>query len=515
MNQTIALHKHNTDDSKAAKTALEPLGLSKTDYAWPLMFMLSMTMIGQNFPLGYLFVPLILFNRFQRDRYDFIIQLTIFFGCYALTNIAHDYVINIHNIILILCASAIFLLRKPPIIKRAIWLFAAYIVVLLAFAMMSDEALSIQFLGMENWLMIAYMFVPFLVFSGREFDIKVFFRHLFPYLFISCAYYVIDSAILGGMFFLPRDVSYAVYDIFPTFYDPWINPISNAFCRRWPTGLYYLCVLVYPIARYYKLNWRQWALILLALAISRTFLFTIGLVITYILCKGFTFRRLAGYFTIGLTAFVALYFIDSSLGTAYIENEFGEKTETSTFRISSQVDQIINFDPTSADDEALAAIGTGRGAQIIPKFELLYRMGREWIGFGFLSRDLTKNSKYIIDNDLYSNPDMAEEVAIGVESVPFQIVLNIGYIGLILHIVFFALLWVIIKHLKYSGLYAATAFTFAITGFSGISGLIRHDSLILVGLAWAAVVLNSKRELQGFSLPPVRNKEAVATQQNE
>lgn len=515
MNQTIVLHKHNTDDSKVAKTALEPLGLSKTDYAWPLMFMLSMTMIGQHFPLGYLFVPLILFNRFQRDRYDFIIQLTIFFGCYALTNYGHDYFITIQYPLLLLCLIAIVMLRKPPIIKKVLWLYIAYVAMLVFFIMLSEESFFVQFIGAANWLLIAYLFVPFLVFSGREFDIKVFFRHMFPYLFISCTFYAIDSIILGGMFFLPRDFSYAVFDIFPTFYDPWIHPISNAFCRRWPTGLYYMCVLVYPVARIYKLNWRQWTLIILALAISRTFLFTLGLAIAYILCKGLTARKLITYFSIGAAAFVVLYFIDSSLGVAYTENDIGEKIETSTFRISSQVDQILNFDPTNPDDESLAAIGTGRGAQIIPKFELLYRMGREWIGFGFLSRELTTKSKYIIENELYSNPEDAEEVAVGVESLPFQVILNIGYIGLILHVLFFVMLWVIIRRLKYSGLYSATAIAFVIAGVGGTSGLIRYDSLILVGLAWAAVVLNSKRELQGFSLPPVRNKEAVDTQQNE
>ena len=123
----------------------------------------------------------------------------------------------------------------------------------------------------------------------------------------------------------------------------------------------------------------------------------------------------------------------------------------------------------------------------------------------------TTSTKYIIENELYNNPEVADEVATGVESVPFQIVLDIGILGLIVHILFFVFMWLSIRKLPHSGLFLSTICLFAIIGISGMEGLIRKDSLILVGLAFAAVVLNDKRNIGGFELPPVRDGEKAPT----
>ena len=40
-----------------AKLKREPLNLTWADYRWPLLFLLSMSMMGLRFPLGYLLVP--------------------------------------------------------------------------------------------------------------------------------------------------------------------------------------------------------------------------------------------------------------------------------------------------------------------------------------------------------------------------------------------------------------------------------------------------------------------------
>ncbi|MDE6287354.1 MAG: hypothetical protein K2M00_01050, partial [Muribaculaceae bacterium] len=92
----------------------ELLSIPRNEFLWPLLFMLSMSMIGLEFPLGFLFVPLIMFSRFRNDRYDFIVQLTIFLGGYTLTNSAAIYY-DQSIITVVLGLVAMLLIRKTPI----------------------------------------------------------------------------------------------------------------------------------------------------------------------------------------------------------------------------------------------------------------------------------------------------------------------------------------------------------------------------------------------------------------
>lgn len=483
----------------------EYLDLKRSDFIWPLAFMLSMSMIGLSFPLGLLLVPLVMFHRFQNDRYDFVIQLTIFLGGYSLIysgNVCFDLSLISFAISLV----AILLLRKAPVLKKTLWLLIVYFIGLLWIVSYSDESLAVQWPGIRSYMAIIYLFVPFLVFSGREFDIRILFRHLFAYAFIFCAYYIIDCVIMGGVFFLSYEITLHVLNIFPTFYDPWLNPLSFEFPRRWPPGLYILLLLAYPAGRFYKLRVWQWLLVLGALLVCRTFTFTMALIIGYLFCRA-KGRQIIFYCIAFAAGFVILYFVDGMMGSKTVTGEDGVEHTATTLRIKSQVDQILFFDET--DEETLAAIGTGRGAQIIPKFELLYSMGKEWTGFGFLSREMTKQTKYIIDNEMYENPDIEQEVATGVESMPFQIILDVGYIGLIFHIVIFILLWLIVRRLPYSLFFTSTMLLFVFIGISGLRGLVRYDSLQMVGLAFAAVIMNEKRRLPGFDLPPERHKPAI------
>lgn len=459
-------------------------------------------MIGLEFPLGFIFVPLIMFSRFQHDRYDFIVQLTIFLGGYTLTNSAAIY-FDQSILTFLLGFIAMILIRKTPILKKTLWLCIGYFAVIFYLTMLSDESFLVQTIGFRAYMAIVYLFVPFLVFSGRDFDIRILFRKLFIYSFLFCAFYLIDSGILAGEFLLPRDPSLQTFNISSTFYAPWVSPFSFTFPRRWPPGLFILLTIVYPAARYYKLSWWQWFLIIGAMMVSRTFTFTLAFFIGYFVCRS-SRRTILLYALAAPVVGVLLYFVDSALPTTMMEGADGIQTPTTTLRFKSQIDQFIDLINNNADEESLAAIGTGRGAQIIPKIELLLRLDKQWTGFGFLSRDMTKSSKYTIENDMYNNPDMADEVATGVESVPFQIILDIGIIGLIAHIVFFILLWAIIRRLPYSGFFLTAICLFALIGLSGLHGLIRHDTLILCALVYAAVILNEKRQLEGFDLPPLR-----------
>lgn len=490
-----------TKKEKPKKFEKEPLEFTWREFMWPLAFMLTMSMLGLRFPLAWLFLPIILLNRFKFDRYDLMIQLTIFLGGYS-------FMPKINGVAMVITAisvTAIIILRKPPILKKTLIAIAAYFIALIIFASTSYESMSVQLQGIYVYMAIMWLFVPFMCFSGRDFDIKKFFRKVYIYALIACIFYIIDSVILGGLFLVPADPSWGTFDIVSTFDNPYIQPLSFNFIRRWPPGLYILILLVYPTARLFKLRPWMWIVILGAVLVSRTFTFTIALIVGYIFCRG-TGKQLVIYTVSFLVAGVALYFIDGMLPETTLEGNTDAVTKSSTLRIKSQVDQFIDLDPSKADEETLAALGTGRGAQIIPKLELLFSMHREWIGLGFLSRDLTTSTRYRIDNELYSNPEEADEVATGVESTPFQIMLDIGFLGLIVHLLFFAALWLIVRRLRNSAYFLSVMLIFMLMGISGFSGLIRIDGLLWTSIVYAAVILNDKRSLPGFDLPPIRRK---------
>lgn len=483
-----------------------PLDLKGKDFLWPLAFMLTLTMIGLQFPLGWLFLPLILLNRLRFDRYDLMIQLTLFLGGYSIM----PKVNGIYMIVFYLGVICMLLLHKPPVLKKAMWLCIFYFAALTAIALTSDEAYSIQFQGLSVYMAIVYLFVPFVIFSGREFDIRLFIRKLYIYAFIFCGYYVIDCVLLNGVFFLAADPSWATYGVESTFFNPWIKPLTFGFVRRWPPGLYILFLLVYPTARMFKLKTWQLLLILAAILVCRTFTVMVALVLGYLLCRS-KGRQVLWYNLGFIGGLVALYHIDSMLPEVNFEGEEGVVTKQSTLRVKSSFDQFLDLDIDKADEESLAALGTGRGAQIIPKIELLYRLDRQWLGFGFLSRNLTKRQKYVIENELYNNPEQAEEVATGVESTFFQVLLDVGIVGLIVHVLFLVALYLIVCRLPFGLYFLSCELLFVFVGISGFSGMIRIDGLIMVAMVFAAVIMNEKRQLTGFSLPPIKHKKENAT----
>ncbi len=498
------IRREKVKHPKGNASEKEVLNLSWEEWKWPLFFMLTMTMTGLNFPLGYLLLPIILINRFKNDRYDFIIMLTIFFGGYSLITAA-DLHINVTLLVVLISIIGLLIFKRTPIVKQQTIAFALYVVMLIVFANLSDETMRIQIYEMCNYLSIGYFIVPLLAFSGREFDMKVFFKHLFPYALIFCIYYFLDCVIINDNFFMPRDVSAVSYNYIPTFYNFNVNLLAMQFPRLWPLGLYLLIPCIVPVVHYYKLKRWHWIAIAAAFLISRTFTFTIGLLLTYLIAFNNP-KRLFKYCGLSLVALTALYFIDGSMPSTETDVE---GVSQSRLRIKSQIDQVI-FINEIEDDEDLAKLGTGRMAQIIPKFDLLFKMDREWIGFGFLSRSMTTQKKYIIENDLYGNPDEAVEVAIGVEVVPLQIILTIGYLGLILHILYFFYTWWAIRKLKYSHYYLCTILCFSIIGCAGMSGLIRPHGLYLSGLVLAAVIMANKREIGGFALPKPKEKKTLA-----
>lgn len=482
-----------TDKSAAGERPKEFLNLKLRDYVWPLAFMLSATMVGLKFPPGYLLLLIVMVNRFVKDKYDFIIQLTYFIGGFQLFH-QTDLYIPLDKIVFAVSIIMIALFRHNAIMKKTCGIILAYAVGLLIFAMLSEESFKIQYTTIITWLSFVVFIFPLAVFSGKEFDIKVFFRKLFPYLFIFCAYYIIDGIILGGHIMLPRDAAALFYGYKPTFLDFTISPLS--FTRVWPPGLYSAILCIYPVVKLFRLTKFEWTLIIIALLVSRTFMFMIGVMLTAVLLQG-NFKKTLKYAGIGIVTVTILYFVDTK--ETFVNDEGEAQT---ALRIRSSIDQFIAL-AEMEDEEDLAKFGTTRMAQIIPKWLLLYDLNRQWIGFGFLSRENTKMSKYIIINELYNNPEDAEEVATGVEVVPIQVILTIGYIGLAVHILFLIGLWLIVRRLRYATYFLSVMFTFCVIGLSGLSGMTYFHGLYMSALAYGAVILASRKQLGGFSLPQV------------
>ena len=471
----------------------ELLELARSEWIWPLAFMLSMSMLGLSFPLGYILVPLILYNRFKNDRYDFIIMLTIFLGKYQLIG-DNDIMIRTTAIVLVISVIAFLIYKRPLILNKLFIAIALYALGILYFAYLSDESILIQIQsGIANYLSIAYFMIPILVFANLDFDIKIFFRRLFPIALIFCAYYFIDSAIMNGSFLMPEDASQNFTKFTSYFYDLNIAPLSMNFPRRWPAGLYILLLCAYPVVHYYKLKPIHWFLVIAALMITRTFTFILGLLIAYFFIKSNGQNLLKNTLRM-LVILIALYYIDGLLpqmGTT----EFG--APSSALRIKSSIDQVIDVQ-NMEDEEDLAQLGSGRMAQALPKLALLYSLDREWIGMGFLNREQTKSDKYIIENELYTDIEHSIEVATGVEITPIQTILQIGILGLILHYAFFIYTCWAIRKLKYSIIYTSMVIGFSILGLAGFAGLILVQGTYLTALALAAVILTNKREIGGF-----------------
>lgn len=449
------------------------LSITRHEWWWPLMFLLSMSLTGLNFPLGYLGIIVVLVNRFINDRYDFIICVTLLFGGYALFS-DEDFPIKLQDIALLISLVGIFIYKKTPELKKVTLLLFAYALVLVLIAKTSDETMAIQLRRLRGYLMIAYFFIPLMAFSGREFDVRYFFKRLMIFALIICWFYIIDGFILNGWVLLPD--AFSQYDYSSTFTNLIWYPLQFTFPRKYPPGLYILALCLLPVMKYYKLSRNQWIVVLLAFAATRTLSIIGGLLIAYVIFQGH-FKQVAKYSAIALVAVVSMYFVDRSTG--------------GFLRIQSTIDQFVSLDAVQ-DEEDLAEFGSGRMSQIIPKMEVLYDLDREWLGLGFLHPELTTNPKYWIKNELYTDVTKSEEVATAVEVSAIQTILDVGYIGLILQTLFYIGIYYAIRRLKYAKYYLMAFVVISIFGIGGFAGVTTHHGLLLVGLSLAVVFLANK-----------------------
>ena len=96
------------------------------------------------------------------------------------------------------------------------------------------------------------------------------------------------------------------------------------------------------------------------------------------------------------------YVLDGQMnGALRVQHLVGQFTSFASYR---------SVEDAMSDMDNLAEFGSDRGAQIIPKIELLTSTQKLMLGFGFLHNELTTNDDYIIHNEYYSDQSAAEEV---------------------------------------------------------------------------------------------------------
>lgn len=448
-----------------------------------LLFLLCMSMMGLKFPPAYLFVPLILIRSLRKDRYDAAIQLTIFFGGYALIG-EGSLPFKTEDLMLLISIVGVAVYRKPPIVRKVLFgllLYAAAIIILASF---SEEKMSIQIRLIRYYLGFIYFIVPLMLFAGRDFDINKLLRRAFPYVILICVFYAIDGFVLCAHILIPK--SYIAGEGISTFNDPTYYGFGN-FPRKYPPGLFLIGLIIWPVCNLYKLRWYHWVIILVALMASKTF----TLILAIALCLMFFQPKVGRTIGLAITAIIILglgYLVDTTM-PANPEND-----ETA-LRIKSSLDQIFSLDEAQ-DDEDLSEAGSGRIGQALPKLELMYKYDKQWTGIGFLHPELTKNTKYIIENEYYTDVERNIEVATGIEIAPLQIMLTIGYIGLIIHLIFFIWLYRVIRHLKYSKYYLSVMTFVFIVSLSGFMGWNNTTGLLLMGLTFGAVLLANRDNVQ-------------------
>ena len=452
----------------------QPLHITRSSWLWAFAFLISMSLMGLNFPFGYLFVLIILINRYLNNRYDFLIQITLLCGRYSLIG-EEDLPIKLEDVALLVSILGIFIYRKSVLLKKITLAMILYFIALILIACTSEETLMVQIRRMRNYMMIIYLFIPLLAFADKQFEIHEFFKKIFAYTLIICAFYALDGFVLNGYILIPNSFI-AEGNLPSTFYSiQW-----REFPRKYPPGLYIMALCLIPLIKYYKLSWKQWILVLLALAATRTMSVIVGLLFAYGCFQGH-FKKMLKYIVVAVISVILLYHVDVALG--------------GFLRIQSTFDQFVSLD-IAQDEEDLSEFGSGRIAQIIPKYEVLYDLDREWLGFGFLHPELTKNPKFMIYNEFYVDKTNSWEVVTGIEIAPLQTIADIGYIGLIIQIMFYVSLYYFVRHLKYSIYFLSVLVLNFLFGLGGFAGFNQNDGLLLCALALGAVLLANKDSLK-------------------
>lgn len=463
--------KEGEGKSLCNKTLLK---LPSHDWTLIILFCLSMSGLGLHFyPMALAVIGLLLY-AFKHDRYMLLLMIMELATGQGFMTKEVTY-ISLFDIVLAASLFGLFFYRKNPLVKKCTLLIFGYIIFLLAMSTLSDETFAIQFQTLKGYITILAIIIPLWIFADKDFDIQLFWRKTLGFFLVICAFYVIDGLILQGWVLLPG--TYNPDETASVFYNIRWNPLGTWFPRKYPSAAFLILLVPFPLARYYKLKWWQWLIVVGAFAAMRTFSVIIAFLITLGLFQ-VKFTKFLKYFIVALVGITSLYFIDSATGN--------------NLRIASSINQFLLLNDSS-DEEAIAEFGTGRASQVIPKWQALVDQHCQWQGFGFLHPEKTTLRRYQIENDMYVDIAKKEENAAITEVTQFNTILNIGIIGLIVQTIFFIWLWVCIRHSAYAPYYLSTLLIASIMGAAGFTGLNHPTGLLWIATALGVILLTARK----------------------
>lgn len=463
-----------------------------SDYKRAFINCFTLSLVGLYFYPAILIWVILMTHQFKtQHRYDVLFTLTLGLGAFGVTH-PHSLPGGMLTWAFVAAFICFVIYRKVnPLIKKLTIAIVIYFAAIVAIALTSDETLPIQARIFRKYFLILYTFVPLAIFADKSFDYKEFFRVLTVYCMILCWFYVIDGFILQGWFLIPNSWRGGIVT---TFSNIEIHPFTTFLPRKWPSGLFFLTLMIYPVIYLYRLPRKYYILVLASFAVTKTISFILSLVVTFLIFK---FRGMKLLLYVGLTAvgISLLYTVDVATG--------------SNLRIASTIEQFTSLD-NAVDDEDLAEFGSGRMAQILPKWELMTSLNRQWLGLGFLHPDLTTNPKYIIVNEYYSDLANSEEVAGLVEETHVETILFMGFLGFIIQCAFFIYIYILIKDLPHSKCYLTCLIAVNIAGIGGFEGMTSLHGLLILSLSLAPALLSQEARaygLRGSNLP--ENKRGI------
>lgn len=451
---------------------IPPLTVPAAKWWQAIGFCLLMSLLGLRlYPL--ILVMLMFFVWIVRkDRYFFTVELMILIGGFGFMN-ADALPIKIIDPAMFLCLFMLFAYRKPRPLKWITWSMLAYFAVLILLASTSLESMSVQFYRMRYYFVIIVFFIPLLCFANNRCEWPKFIEALAVHALVICGFYVVDTFIIGGFMLLPGTTRGShVVSLINYYY-------GDFGCRHYPPGLYLLLPLI-PALNFGKLrfSWFHWLLIVGALYSSKTNSMLFALIACWVFFRP-KIKQVLAYSVAAVVMGIGLYTVDNALG--------------SPLRFSYNIDQFSALD-MAQDDEDLAEFGTGRMAQILPKWELLSDMNRLHLGFGFLHPTKTTNPKFQIRNEFYTDVSNADEIATEVEVTEVQTILDVGFIGFLAQLAFFVGIYFIIRKFEHSRVYLCTLVGIEVLGLGGFAGLNGPHGLTLLGFVLGTVLAANKSQ---------------------
>ena len=219
----------------------EQLGLCPEDFVLPASFLLSMSLLGLEFPFAYILVFIVLYLSLIVNKYDFLLQSTILFGVFGFYDENVTFPIKMHDLLFIVYIAGFFIYWKKKNISKLLILISAYILFLIFVAMLSDETLIVQIRRLRLYMHILYFLFPLLVFRNHDFEIDKFFKKLFIYVLIISSFYILDSLVFSSNILVPRttwgDLTYTTLEM----------NLFGEFLRIYPPGMYFVALLLFPM----------------------------------------------------------------------------------------------------------------------------------------------------------------------------------------------------------------------------------------------------------------------------